>query len=405
MNSREFFRFHFLKILLAFIVLQFIIIYVVQNYNHRPIAQRDTTRVIEGQTVKLNPLTNDTDKNEKDELSIGTISEPLQGTVTQNGRIVHYTPNAGFVGVDSIAYTVTDGRKESKTGYIVVHVDKNLAPVANHDTITVYSGEVAIIDVLANDTDNEGDSLFIEDFSAPLSGQLKRFGNLLVYKSNPHSLSDSFTYTSNDGLNSSNKASVYIKVLNKNQPCYPWLSTDVGDAAITGSLQCKNKSMIVTASGSDIWNTFDGFHYAYQVIQGDGELVVRVSDFEATNEWAKAGIMVRESLSGGSKMALVCITNKNGVATNHRRESGKQSESGEAIPEMKSPCWLKLTKKGNSVHYFASENGSTWKALGSIEINLNSTVYMGFALTSHNNDELAKAIFTQYDLKGKQLSY
>jgi regulation of enolase protein 1 (concanavalin A-like superfamily) len=405
MNAREFFRFHSLKILLAFIVIQFVIIYFVQNHNYRPVAHRDTARVIEGRIVKINPLTNDTDKNESDELSIGWISEPLQGTIAQNGRVVHYTPNAGFVGIDSFAYKITDGRKESKAGYIVVQIDKNLAPVATNDTITLYSGEIAVIDVLANDTDNERDSLFIEDFSAPLYGELKRFGNNLIYKSNPNSTVDSFTYTSTDGLNSSNKASVHIKTLSKNHPNYPWLSTDVGDADIAGSLQFNNKSMIITASGSDIWNTYDGFHYVYQLIQGDVAFIVKVSDLEATNEWAKAGIMLRESLAGGSKMALVCITNKNGVATNHRLATNQNAESGEALPEMKSPCWVKLERKGNSVHYYASENGSTWKALGNIEINLNSAVYIGLALTSHNNGELAKAVFTNYNFKGKKITY
>ena len=402
MDLREFFRFHTLKVLLGLVVLQLIILTVIQNYNHRPVAQTDKAEVIEDRTVKVSPLLNDSDKDKDDELLVKDISSPLNGTIEHKNNMLYYTPNSGFTGVDSLAYTVTDGKKESKPAYVVIKVNKNMPPVTNRDVAEVYAGGATLINVLGNDSDNEGDSIFINTFSEPASGKLHLAGNKLVYEAGNSSVAtDSFVYVASDGRTNSNETTVLVNIKSKSDPCYPWSSSDVGNAALPGSLTCTNKSLTVVASGSDIWNRQDGFHYAYQYVSGDCEMVTKVESLDGTNDWAKAGLMIRESLDGGSKVAFVCVANRKGVATHWRSNTNDSMEGGDGEADIKAPYWIKINRKGDTFSYYMSADGTSWEKKGNASIPMSKNVYIGFALTSHNNSETAKAVFGSYKLTGK----
>lgn len=400
MTLREFLRFHLLKTLLAFVALQVIVIVIIQNFNHKPVAERDLTSVIEEKTVKITPLSNDTDKDDHTELSVLNVSQPANGSVEQNKNLLFYTPEPGFIGVDSFAYTNTDGGKESKEGFIVIQVNKNLEPIAISDSIDIYMGGSAFIDVLNNDEDREDDSIFIKDFTDPLYGKVKLAEERFIYTaSNSTLLSDSFHYVISDGKSSAQQVPVYINIKSKNDPCFPWLAADVGNVEIPGSLTCKNKTLVIEASGRDIWNEADGMHFVYQYINGDCEFVTRVDSLVGTHEWAKAAVMVRETLGGGSKASMVLISNRNGATCHNRFETNARMEGTEKHDEGKAPYWIKLIRKGHTFTYFISGNGSNWKEIGTAENPMQKNVYIGFGVTSHQTDELGRAVFSNFKLK------
>jgi hypothetical protein len=405
MDFREFKRLYLIKTLLALVAIQIVIVAVVQNFNHRPQAKPDQANVIEGCSVKLSPLTNDFDKDETDKLSVKQFSKPEHGSVIQKGNLLFYTPDKDYIGKDSLTYTISDGRKESKNAFITVLIFKNLAPSANRDMAEVYSGGNTLIDVLKNDSDRENDSIFIKGFSQPTHGQVNMFGKQFLYSSDNSSCqADSFKYVISDGKSNSDSISVAVSVKGKNHPCYPWLSCNVGDAELPGSFSCVNKNFVVEASGSDIWNNVDGLNYVYQYVDGDCEMLTKVESLEGTNEWAKAGVMVRESLAGGSKTAFMCVTARNGGVYHQRLVTDDSMEGGSSNPEIKAPYWVKLIRKGNTFSYFASADGQNWKNLGKADVAMNSKVYIGFAVTSHNNNEIGKAIFSNFRLNGKTTS-
>ncbi len=402
MDFREFKRLYLLKSLLAFVVLQIVIIAIVQNYNHKPVALPDQGIVIEEKTVKITPLTNDTDKDNEDKLSVAQFSKPNHGSVEQKGNILYYTPEKGFTGKDSLTYISTDGHKKSKSSVIAIKVNKNLEPLAARDVAQSYNEGSILIDVLSNDNDREGDSIFIKDFSQPLYGKTKLAGNQLVYTVSNSSVSaDSFKYTISDGKSISESSFVKVNIKNKNNPCYPWISGDMGDALLPGSLTCSNNKFVIEGSGSDIWNNSDGFHYAYQYIKGDCEISVKVESIEGNNEWVKAGVMVRESLSGSSKTAFACVTTRNGITYHQRIEKNAQMEGGNRNPDIKAPYWVKLIRKGNLFNYYFSEDGKNWNNLGSREFPMNSELYIGLAVTSHNNSEKGRGVFSNLKMTGQ----
>jgi regulation of enolase protein 1 (concanavalin A-like superfamily) len=400
MDLREFMRRHQLKVLLIFVGIQIIILVAIQNYNHRPKAILDQVTMVEGRTTKITPLSNDTDKDEEDKISLMNVSQPIHGSVTKKLNLIFYNPAKGFSGVDSFTYTISDGRKESRNASIIVVVNKNHPPVAMHDIAQLYCGGTTYIDVLKNDQDSDGDSIYINGYTQPIHGNLNIIDGKLFYKSKSTSaITDSFHYVISDGINNSDSISVQIKVKSKSDPCYPWISNDIGDAAKIGSFTTVNNTFVIEASGSDIWNNSDGFHYAYQYITGDCEMQTKVESLVANNEWAKAGIMVRQSLSGSSKTAFVCISNKNGATYHQRVDNGESMDGGDRKQEIKTPYWVKIIRKGNNFKYCISEDGTKWETIGIADVSMSKDVYIGFAVTSHNNAEMAKAVFSNANTK------
>jgi regulation of enolase protein 1 (concanavalin A-like superfamily) len=97
----------------------------------------------------------------------------------------------------------------------------------------------------------------------------------------------------------------------------------------------------------------------------------------------------------------VCVTNKNGVTYHQRIIANQAVDGGDSEPDIKAPYWLKINRKGDTFSYYGSVDGKTWKKMGSSSVSMTKSVYIGFAVTSHNNSEICKAVFSNYQLTGK----
>ncbi|MEM6543769.1 MAG: DUF1800 family protein [Pseudomonadota bacterium] len=108
-----------------------------------------------------------------------------------------------------------------------------------------------------------------------------------------------------------------------------WYSTDIGSVSASGTTtETGANAFEIQASGSDIWNTNDEFHYAYQLLDGDAEIITRVDSLQVTDAWAKAGVMIRETLESDSANVFMFVSGSNGVYGQIRRvERGRSSES------------------------------------------------------------------------------
>jgi len=89
--------------------------------NTAPVAVNDTASTDDRTAILIAVLTNDTDA-EGDVLTLSAASA-LEGTVSiEADQRLRYTPKAGFAGVDTISYTVTDSSGDSATGSVSVTV-------------------------------------------------------------------------------------------------------------------------------------------------------------------------------------------------------------------------------------------------------------------------------------------
>jgi regulation of enolase protein 1 (concanavalin A-like superfamily) len=172
----------------------------------------------------------------------------------------------------------------------------------------------------------------------------------------------------------------------------PWTKADIGSVGLAGSSTYSAGTYTLKGSGSDIAGTNDSFHFAYQAITGNFTITARVASMQSTNAWAKAGVMVRESLAANAKNAAVLVTPSNGI-TFQRRASTGGTTSSSTKSGLKAPYWVRLVRSGTTFTAYYSANGTTWTRLSSTTISMSSTVYVGLAVCAHNNTSLNTATF------------
>ena len=181
--------------------------------NNSPQALNDVATTAQNTPVNLNVIANDTDPD-GNPLNITQFSQPANGTVTQNGNQLVYTPNADFSGPDNFSYVVSDGRGGFATALATVNVEtSNASPTATADNATTDSDQPVTLNVLDNDTDPDGDNLTVASFSQPANGTVTQNGNQLVYTPNAGFTGiDAFTYQVTDGNGGTSFATASVTV-------------------------------------------------------------------------------------------------------------------------------------------------------------------------------------------------
>lgn len=151
----------------------------------------------------------------------------------------------------------------------------------------------------------------------------------------------------------------------------------------------------MTGAGTDIWDASDQFHFAYKEISGASKIQAQVLSVGHTDDWAKAGVMVRDSLDADSAHAMVAVTPANGVWFGFRTTAGQASNSIKA-ENITAPQWVKVERSiGGLVRAYYSADGNTWTAMGSPQaVPMTFPIYIGLALTSHNPDVTGEAKFS-----------
>jgi regulation of enolase protein 1 (concanavalin A-like superfamily) len=173
----------------------------------------------------------------------------------------------------------------------------------------------------------------------------------------------------------------------------PWTSRDLGSPALAGSASAAGGTFSVAAGGIDIWGTSDQFHFVYQPLQGDVEVIARVASLQQADVWSKAGVMIRESLTAGSRHTFMMVSGSQGWGFQRRIATDEWSYH-QAGPSGTAPGWVRLVREGNLFSAYRSTDGTSWSLVGSDTISMASTVYVGVALTSHNTAAGATATFT-----------
>jgi hypothetical protein len=166
---------------------------------------------------------------------------------------------------------------------------------------------------------------------------------------------------------------------------------------------------VITAQGSDIWNTYDAFHFAWEWKTNNFDVVVRGVSQGHTDTFAKAGLMVRESLDPFSRNwnvvnhpapDAVSSVGANDVGLGMREGASQASvgwKSAGAVPPPYPNAWLRLKRTGQLLQGYASSNMVNWVLLGSYDASTNvngvlpAEVLVGICTTAHANDIVGAA--------------
>ena len=183
--------------------------------NAAPVAVADTGDVANGGSVVIDVLANDTDAD-GDTLTLTLLEQGTNGMteITQGG--VTYTHDGSDTTSDTFSYTISDGNDGTSTVSVTVTIAAapvNAAPVAAADTGDVANGGSVVIDVLANDTDADGDTLTISSLDQGTNGTAEiTQGGVTYTHDGSATTSDTFGYTISDGNDGTSTVSVTVTI-------------------------------------------------------------------------------------------------------------------------------------------------------------------------------------------------
>jgi autotransporter-associated beta strand protein len=185
-------------------------------------------------------------------------------------------------------------------------------------------------------------------------------------------------------------------------PSTPGSATLVADDTLT-----------IVAGGTDIWDSADGFHFAYGARTGNFDVVVRVESLVPRNPFAKAGLMVRENLTGGSRNLTAVVAppavpalDGSGTGANRYEANRRDAQNGvtaawsSSNPTPAYPnAWVRLRRVGDTFFAYSSSDGVNWVQYATTTTVYPATVLVGIATTSHNNNfgQTTTAIYHGYD--------
>jgi ABC-type transport system involved in multi-copper enzyme maturation permease subunit len=148
----------------------------------------------------------------------------------------------------------------------------------------------------------------------------------------------------------------------------------------------------------------DSFYFVRQPLTGDGTITVRVTSLTGLvpsgnlnspspsmqpglEEWAKAGIIIKENLNQGSPYAAMMVAAGHGVRMQWNYTAGTPGLPGAVGPA--NPRWLRLTRAGDVITGYDSADGTHWAEVGAVTLSgLPSTVQAGlFAASPEYNSE------------------
>jgi len=192
---------------------------IVNSVNDPPVAADDSATTDEDTPVDVNVLVNDSDPD-GDTLTVSAYdtSSTQGGTVScASAGACTYSPRAGFNGTDTFAYTAGDGNGSTDTATVTVIVNLvNNPPVAVDDSATTDEDTPVDFNVLANDSDPDGDTLTVSDHdTSSTQGGTVSCADTGACTYSPRAGfngTDTFAYTVSDDNGSTDTATVTVTV-------------------------------------------------------------------------------------------------------------------------------------------------------------------------------------------------
>jgi len=212
--------------------------------NDNPVAADDSATTDEDTPATIDVRSNDSDVD-NDTLTVSAVTQGAHGSVVNNGTDVTYSPAADYNGTDSFSYTVSDGHGGTATANVSVTINAvNDNPVAVNDAASTNEDNSATIDVVANDTDVDGDARSLASVGTASHGSVSIVSGKAFYSpAANYNGSDSFTYVVSDGHGGQATGNVSVTV------------NPVNDAPTANSQSVAtayNTPVAITLTGSDV---------------------------------------------------------------------------------------------------------------------------------------------------------
>jgi hypothetical protein len=180
--------------------------------NAMPVAQADVVTLKWNETLMIDVLENDSDAD-GDALSIGVATATFGlVTITADNQL-NYQSKTDFIGQDTIIYSLSDGNGGTSSGTVSITVYANDIPIAVNDSTETDDRTEISINVLANDTDADNDSLTVISATVDEGSVTINDDNTLTYRPDiGFDGTATISYTVDDGQGEQAIAQVIVTV-------------------------------------------------------------------------------------------------------------------------------------------------------------------------------------------------
>jgi Family of unknown function (DUF6288)/Putative Ig domain len=171
-----------------------------------------------------------------------------------------------------------------------------------------------------------------------------------------------------------------------------WSRANIGSGMLKGSVSYKKGTFSQSGSGS-LGIKRDQLSYNYQTLTGDGEIKAMVSSLQNTGGQSDVGVMIRGSLAADSAYVFMGLSGSNTYRIESRLTTGGSATGATNGKGTLPNTWVKLARVGSVITAFKSSDGTTWTAVGSKNVELAATCYIGLGVSSGNNTSLNRSQF------------
>lgn len=186
------------------------VVLTVTPVNDAPIASGTEITTPEDTAVAIPLVASDPDG---DPLTLSLVELPVDGVVTGTGATRQYTPAANATGTRTLRFRASDGALTSTAAITIEITPVNDPPVATDDFAATDRDTAVTIDVVANDTDLDGDALELDSVAAPAHGDAEIVDGKLVYTpASGFTGPETFAYTARDGHGGTATAQLHLGV-------------------------------------------------------------------------------------------------------------------------------------------------------------------------------------------------
>ena len=156
----------------------------------------------------------------------------------------------------------------------------------------------------------------------------------------------------------------------------------------TDAVAVGDKDYDLVSGGSIHWAGYDEVSFAYEIITGDFDKVIRVEHQDPTSQWGRAGLMVRAALDAGKTQADVqdngylfsrnlnfrvnpAVQASGAAGFNGHQLTYRASDGGANLHAAEDPtppaypnAWLRVKREGQKFTGYRGTDGVNWTAVG-----------------------------------------
>ncbi len=187
---------------------------------------------------------------------------------------------------------------------------------------------------------------------------------------------------------------------------------DIGSVAAEGSVGRGGEDWAVVGSGADIWGTADAFHYLYKRVEGDFKMsienaaIIPFGETPTGNNWAKMGIMARDSLDAGSAYTYAMVRMEDqAYMFQYREEAGIDAAPGfvadaAVYPPDHDGGFILERRDDDFFAFFTDANTGDEVEWDGWTVFMEDPIYVGIAVTSHEDGSLGAGMFSNVVFEG-----